>query len=282
MSEERSPIRGGFPDNRRAVSTDPAQEPNLYAEKTEMFNAPPLMPPDQRSQHLPYPLSNTNSSERNNPAYIVFLIALVLVILSGGVFTVVAISLFRQSTSSPSDTQNGNQANVYQTAPPQSAQIQGTVDAHPTFTVPAGTPGNTISSQPPQTGVPTFAAPTATPAPTATSTPLSNGLFTLQVVSYPQQVNNRSLVQVQVHAGQPRTTVQLSANYLLPPYFYKSQGQITDDNGDATIDWPINLSTPIIRRDGATSTTAHFTVLAQGPDGQIATASGSTIQIILR
>ncbi|HTK11711.1 MAG TPA: hypothetical protein VL485_31350 [Ktedonobacteraceae bacterium] len=268
MAEEHPPAQGRFPGDERIVLPGyTPQGSNLYAEKTEMFG----IQPDHKNQYLPSPASDTNSRWRNDPARIALLIAVVLVVLSGGVFTVVATTLFQSS-----GLQNNDQASAYQTAPPQTPQPQGTVDAHPTFAIPAGTPANTISSLPPQTGTPTLAVPTAT------STTQANGSFDLQVVDYPQQANNHSTVQIQVTTGQAHTVVQLSAFYSLSPYFYQGKARTTDDNGNVTLNWPINLDAPVTRHNKGTTTTARFVVRGQNQDGQFATSQNFTVQILLR
>ncbi|HEY4387004.1 MAG TPA: hypothetical protein VGN34_21315 [Ktedonobacteraceae bacterium] len=271
MAEEHPPARGHFPGDERIVLPGyTPQGSNLYAEKTEMFS----IQPEHKNHYLQPSVSDTNSRWRNDPARIALLIAVVLVVLSGGVFTVVATTLFQ--SSGLASTQNSNQASAYQTAPPQTSQAQETVDAHPTFALPASTPASTISSLPPQTGTPTMAVPTAT------STEQANGSFDLQVVDYPQQANNHSTVQIQVNTGQANTTVQLSAFYSLSPYFYQEKARTTNDNGSATLNWPINLDAPVARHNKRATATARFVVRGQNQDGQLATSQTFTVQILLR
>jgi hypothetical protein len=102
----------------------------------------------------------------------------------------------------------------------------------------------------------------------------------LQIVSYPQQISNDMTALIQVSTGLANAQVQLSATYDLPPFFYQGTSQTTDENGNTTISWPINLFGPATRHR-ANNAVARFVIRAQSQDGQFATSSMITIQVRL-
>jgi hypothetical protein len=221
-----------------------------------------------------------------DPAYIVLLIAVVVALVSGCIFTVVASSFLKQFSFF--DNSNANQSAAYQTAPAQSFQGQNTIDSHPIFPPPGSTPGNTLSSQPPRSGTPTFAvptvtitvAPTITAAATVTPAVTPTGPFTVHILSYPPQALNNTTIQVQVATGQPNIALQLTASYTLLPFIYQTNPQLTDTAGNATIAWPITLYSSV-NRHGSTTTTARFSIRGQSPDAQSVTSQTQTILILM-
>jgi hypothetical protein len=286
MDEKRPFAQGPYSNEQKVILPGyTPQSQDQYADQTEMFNPQSaMMQARNKSQNLQPPMIPAKTHWRNDPAYQVLLVAIILIIISGGIFTVVATNLFKNMGFA--DGQNNNQGSSYQTAPTQGVQRQ--VNVQPTFPPPGSTPtdttGNTISSQPPQSGTPTMAVATETVtvtlSPTDTPPTNQNGPLNLQIVSYPQQISNNMTALIQVSTGRANAQVQLSANYDLPPFFYQGTSQITDGNGNTTIFWPINLFGPATRHR-ANNTVARFVVRAQSQDGQVATSSMITIQVRL-
>jgi cytoskeletal protein RodZ len=224
---------------------------------------------------------------QKDPQKIILSIAIVLMLVPASLLALIAINLFQQFTTK----QNPHQASTYQTAPTESSLTEGTIDIHPTFLPPDSTVINTNSSQPPTNGTPTFAISTITPTtiptaqPSSTPTPIptptpANGSFTIQIVSYPQETNNNTVVSIQVHTDQPNAILQLDATYNLAPYVYQISDQVTDFVGNATIYWSINLYGPINPHSTA-SATARFYITGTAPDNLVATSSIQSIQVLL-
>jgi len=165
---------------------------------------------------LPYSAKKRNW--RKDPAFIVLLAAICVVLLGGITFAAVMSTMFSSGT-----TQS--------TAIPKTATIpQGTTDTHPIFPTPGDNQGGTIGSQ---------QHPTATATTAAQPTQTQNGPLTVQVNNPPTQVYNNTVEAIDITTSEPNTSVKLVVIYNVPPYFASSDTQMTDANGNATISWAV-------------------------------------------
>jgi len=165
----------------------------------------------------PYPLRKRNW--RNDPAYIVLLIAIATVLVAGIAFAAVASTMFFSGTEQRATT-----------APKTVTTSQGTVDTHPMFPTPGGKRDGTTGSQ---------FSPTATPTTPVQPTPTQIVPLTVQINNPPTQVSNNTVVPISVTTSEPNTSVRLIVIYSASPYFASVGPQMTDENGNATISWPV-------------------------------------------
>lgn len=198
---------------------------------------------------------------RNDPAYKVLLVAIILIIITGIAFTVYALNVFAQTAST--------QSNSATTVTQKPVAPQGTVDPKPTFPAPGSsttgnqsTPGATV-------------APTTTPPPTMQPTqPPANTNLTAQITNSPQQVNNGTTVQVAMQASKPGVAVQLIVTYNASPGFYGSAIRYTDNGGNATLFWRIR-----VQMHGNRPVTARVIAVARDQNGHIAQSQMIIVQI---
>src|SRR5450631_2028813 len=129
MDEKRPFTQGPYSNEQKVILPGyTPQSQGQYADQTEMFNPPSaMMQARNKSQDLQPPMIPTKTHWRNDPAYQVLLVAIILIIISGGIFTVVATNLFKNMGFA--DSQNNNQGSSYQTAPTQG--VQGQVNVQP-------------------------------------------------------------------------------------------------------------------------------------------------------
>jgi hypothetical protein len=208
---------------------------------------------------------------RKDPAYKVFMIAMVMVVLASVVFVTLAGStFFGKSLFSNSFPQN----------PPTVVAPGGTVDLRPKFPTPGGANGSGQSSQPPAQSTPSLkSTPTNSPSPTAqpspTTSPGPGGGLTVQITSYQPFVVNGNQESVTVLTNSPGATVELFVRYNVSPYRDLVGPQATDANGYATLSWLVSVS-----GFGHRFAQATVTAVATDQNGQRAFSSPVSIQII--
>ncbi|HEY7417855.1 MAG TPA: hypothetical protein VH593_21910 [Ktedonobacteraceae bacterium] len=136
-------------------------------------------------------------------------------------------------------------------------------------------PTSSHAPQKPSTGRTSPSAPTATSpsAPTATSTPKNASVLTVQITSIPNSVVNGTTVKAQIQTSKPGVSVKLQVTYQISPFSSTSTSQITDNNGQATINWPLNVAS----FNGKTHATV--TAVATDQNGQQVTSNPMTVTI---
>lgn len=201
---------------------------------------------------------------RKDPAYKVFMIALVMVVLASIVLVSLASSaMFGRSSSSVS----------YSSTPPAKVVPNGPVDLHPAFPTPGGGQGTGESSQPPAQNTPSL-GPTATG--TAQPTVQPGGQLTLQITGFPAAVNNNSRVDITVSTNQPGVSVYLQIHYNAQPTRANAGPGTTDANGNVTITWSV-LVFSFSRKN------VQATLIAVGTDknGQRVSSAPVVVQVFL-
>ncbi len=222
-------------------------------------------------------LSKQKRNWRKDPAYIVLLIGICAVLVSGIAIAAVASNIFSFGTA-----QNASIASKAVTAPPS------TDATRPTFPTPGGNQGGAKSGQPlPKATVTPVATATAQPnptiAPTATvpvvqPTPTQIEQLTVQIDNPPTRVINNTIEPINIATNKADIGVTLVITYNSYPYFVSLGPQTTDANGNVTITWPI-----AVRAHGHNnSVTAHITAVAHDQNNKGATSQAFTIQVIVR
>src|SRR2546421_79694 len=205
---------------------------------------------------------------RKDPAYKVFMIAVVVVVLASVVFVSLASSAFGgKSLFSNNFPQN----------PPTVVAPTGTVDLRPTFPPPIGGNGSGQTSQPPaQSTPPLQPTPTDNPSPTAQPSPTSTpgGTVTVQITNYSPIVVNNTRQNIGVSTSQPGITVWLIIRYSAQGSRDMVGPQTTDANGNATLSWQV--SSPGFGHRGS----AMLTAVAVDANGQRVFSSPVTVQIV--
>lgn len=239
----------------------------------------PQVPPDRlvQQQTTPAPknlLAKIGYYWRKDPAYKVLMIAAVMVIAAGFIFVSFATAAFVRNPNLFGGSTNTTPQN------PTGSTPSGTVDLRPTFPTPGGGSGGNSSSQPPAQSTPVIQV-TATPGASTSPTPQTSptpgpggGTLTVQITNIPAQVSNNSTVQVDVTTNEPGATVRLQVTYNVYPFFYQSGAQVTDGNGNATLDWNVQVSGNRNRR-----IYAKVTAVATDANGQYATSATSIVQV---
>jgi hypothetical protein len=176
-----------------------------------------------------------------------FLITIAVLLVFSTIFAITASHMVSRLVPAP--TQRINMQ------PGDEPKVNGTVDLHPTFPVGHGPAGTNTSSLPPASGT----------VATSSGTPTQGNL---QIVDIPGQVNANDTVQVTV-SGPPNTSVKLTIQYNVQPYYTETSSQTFDDSGKATLSWDVNVS-----NQGNNTVTAQVT--ATGSAGQSDT---TTVQI---
>ena len=220
-------------------------------------------PPDQQTQHGHVQMANVprsrpmptmpamppNSMKKRNwrkdPAFIVLLTAVCVVLLGGITFAAFASTMIFSGTTS-------NTNNLKTVVTPQ-----GTIDTHPIFPTPGGN----------QSATPPAVQPTQT----------KNGPLTVQIDNPPTQVPNNITEAITITTSNPNTPVKLVVSYSVPPYFASTDTQMTDTNGNATLFWHVAVHASPHHH----TTTAHLTVTC-GDQQKMGTVSKSFFVQILR
>ena len=114
---------------------------------------------------------------------------------------------------------------------------------------------------------------TPKPAPQITPTLTSAVSLTVQIINIPDSVENGTTAQVQVKTSKPGVSVKLQVTYQVDPFSSTSSSQTTDGDGQATIDWDVNLSSFDHK------TQATVTVVAIDQNGQQVTSDPVTVTI---
>jgi len=237
--------------------------------------------PNSSGPYQPYPykagpapkktLTKIGYYWRKDPAYKVLMIATVILIIAGFIFVSLATAAFLRN---PNLFGSSNTTPQNPTGP-----SSGGVDLRPTFPTPGGGSGGNTSSQPPLQSTPALpatATPGGTPTPQPSPTPGSGGSLTVAITSIPAQVSDNSTVPVGVMTNEAGATVRLQVNYNAYPYYYTSEAQVTDQNGNATLYWNVQVSTVRFRH-----VIAKVVAVATDQNGQFATSSTSIVDVIV-
>jgi hypothetical protein len=203
---------------------------------------------------------------RRDPAYKVFMIAIVMVVVASIVFvSLVSAAVFGRSTSGASLSQN----------PPSKVAPGGPVDLHPAFPTPGEGKGTAQSSQPPAQSTPVV-GPTGTVTVQPTGTVQPGGQLTLQIVGYPATVNNNTVVDITVNANQPGISVYLQIRYNAVPSQTRAGPGTTDANGNVTIPWSVSVFSYSRKHVQAT-----LTAIGTDQNGQQVHSDPVVIQVML-
>ncbi len=201
---------------------------------------------------------------RKDPAYKVFMIALVMVVVASVVLVSLAgASLFGRSSSGASLSQT----------PPSKVAPGGPVDLHPTFPTPSGGHGSGQSSQPPAQNTPSIGS---TDTGTVQPTTQPGGQLSVQITNYPAIVMNNSTVDITVYTNQPGISVYLQIRYNVPPSRAYAGPGTTDANGNATIPWTVFVSS-----FGRKNAQATLTAIATDQNGQHVSSDPVVIQVLI-
>lgn len=219
------------------------------------------------------PPSRTKTDWRKDPAYTFLFIALGVVLLASILFVA-----FAGSTFSSLLTQNGGGTSQINSG--SNVPVQGTIDTNPKFPTPSGNTGMTPTSQPTAvlpSPTATTANPTPTPVPTTqpSPTPTQNPQLTLQIANAPGQVDNNSTVTLNVTTSQPNVQVELTITYNSDPYFMTLGPQTTDNNGNASFQWNVQ-----VRFFGRNQVTARIVAAGRNQNGQDVTSQVVTVRIV--
>lgn len=271
MIDDKPDMTNRPPQSQKLVL--PAHDENAYSSPNQHTQRGHVLPEhlvSNRPISPPIAPFSRKRSWRNDPAYVVLLVAVCMVLTAGTIFAVAATNLFSGNTQ------------VGQVGPvtvPTTGAPQGTVDTHPQFPTPGGNQGGTVSSQPPKTGSTPIVQPPPTMIPTVQPTPTQgqSGPLTVQITDIQSPVNNNSIDPVSVTTSGPGVRVRLLITYNASPGFASVGPQTTDDNGNATLDWNVSVNA-----FGTGHVKAHVTAIAQDQNGQEATSQVMTVQIIVK
>nr|BBH94177.1 hypothetical protein KTA_23760 [Thermogemmatispora argillosa] len=219
------------------------------------YIAPEMLIRRPRQSAPPTLLGKISYFWKKDPAYKVLMVASVLVLIAGVIFSVIVGSTLMQENA-------GMEARVPLTPPPGVAPT-GTVDLRPTFPTPGGQ-GSNESSQPPVQSTPAL-------RPTRTTNDNGNGgnNGAVQISGLPSTVENNSDVTVTVITNQPNSFVQLQVTYNVAPFVTVVNGT-TDASGMATLTWHVQVFSTSRRAQAR----VHATVF--GPNGA---ASSNTVTV---
>lgn len=279
MIENENQQEQMHPQGKLILPAYPDEEPYDVGAR---FIAPPQLVgtvpgarPDRTTPAPKNPLAKIGYYWRKDPAYKVFMLATVLILIAGCIFVSFATAAFLRNPNFFSSSGNTTPQN------PTGASPSGTVDLHPTFPTPGGGSGGNSSSQPPAQSTPVLQV-TATPGESTTPTPQPNptsgpgpGTLTVDITNIPGQVSNNSTVPVDVTTNEPGVTVHLQVSYNAYPYFYQSGTQVTGGDGNATLYWNVQVSGVRIRH-----VTARVTAIATDANGQYVTSATYTVQVV--
>jgi hypothetical protein len=167
---------------------------------------------------------------RSNPAQLILLIAIVVVLIATGSVAYAAMTVL-----GPTLTKSNSAATQANHSAASSTRATATV------------------------------VPTTMPSPTPSPTPITtfNGApLTLKIEGLPHSVDNGSSGPVTVQTNAGGIPVHLEVTYAAPPYNYTSGTQMTDANGVATLTWDVQIN-PTKKK-----TNAQVVAVAQEPNGQ--------------
>ena len=200
---------------------------------------------------------------RKDPAYKVFMIALVMVVVASGLFiALVSASMTGRSSSGASYSQN----------PPAKVVPTGKVDLRPAFPTPGGGNGTQQSSQPPAQSTPSLGS---TSTATVQPTMQPGGQLTLQITGYPAAVDNNSRVDITVSTNQPGISVYLQIRYNVQPSRGFAGPGTTDANGNVTIPWSV-----LALAFGHKNVQATLTAVGTDQNGQHVNSAPVVIQVV--
>jgi hypothetical protein len=206
---------------------------------------------------------------RKDPAYKVFMLALVMVLVASIIFLSMASAALLGKLSSGS---------AYSQNPPTAVVSTGTVDLRPSFPAPGGGKGSDQSSQPPAQSTPVLnSTPSGDNSPTPQPTqPDQNGNLNVQITAYSRLVANGSSAYAVVSTGEPGVTVTLYIQSNATPRSRTAGPRTSDGNGNATISWQVFYS--------HAHRTVTLTVVAIGvdQDGHQSTSAPVTIEVLLQ
>ena len=251
----------------------PTTETPRYSEKLAVPTYSAKYPVQVRPEHLirrkttptpKGPLAKLGYFWRKDPAYKAFIIAIAFVLLAAIFFTSLAsIALLGNSSTSSNNSLSQNPSN--------GVSPTGTVDLRPAFPTPGGATGSTASSQPPQQQTPVI-QPTTNPSPQ----PAPGGPLTIQITNIPTRVANNSHVNVSVSTSQGGVSVRLVVRYNMAPYFYQSNTRMTGPQGNANLNWQVNVF------GFGRNATATVIAVATDQNGHTVSSDPMTVQIVLR
>lgn len=216
------------------------------------------------------PPTRAKANWRKDPAYAFLFIALGVVLLASILFIAFAGSTFSSLLTQGGRSQTGSGSNV---------PAQGTTDTNPKFPTPGSNNGGTPINQPTTLPSPTatIANPTPSPVPTTQPSPTAtpNQQLTLQIVNAPNQVDNNTTVTLNVTASQPNVQVQLTITYDVAPYFKMIGPQTTDNNGNASFQWNVQ-----VHFFGRNQGTARIVATGSDQNGHRVTSQVVTVRIV--
>ncbi|GER84577.1 hypothetical protein KTAU_32130 [Thermogemmatispora aurantia] len=248
-------VRGQPLSGKLILPAAPGAKPGEWSadpQQQTTYIAPEMLIRRPRQSAPPTLLGKISYFWQKDPAYKVLILASVLVLIAGIIFSVIVGGTLIQSSSSM-------EARVPLTPPPGVAPT-GTVDLRPTFPTPGGQ-GSNESSQPPMQSTPTL-KPTRT-----TDNGANNGA--VQITGLPGSVPNNSDLTVTVITNQPNSFVQLQVTYNVAPFVAVVNGN-TDASGMATLTWHVQVFSVSKRAQAR----VHATVF--GSDGA---ASSNTVTV---
>ena len=196
---------------------------------------------------------------RSEPVFAVLSLAIVLVIIASLVFVSLGASALAGNTSGPVWNQAMTQHPVVPTP-------TGTIDMKPKFPTPVTGKGSSTSSQP--------SGSSATTLPPNQTNSNDQGTLSVQIANIPGVVPNQSQVQVDVQTSEPNVDVRLQVAYDSPPFYYADGGNITDTNGNATLNWNVR-----VRSSSFNNVTATVVVVATDQNGQQAISQPITVLV---
>ncbi|HEV2580487.1 MAG TPA: hypothetical protein VGT44_06505 [Ktedonobacteraceae bacterium] len=254
MEERNQPPTSGklvlpsLPDTPGLPGTFPTPRPYTETYNAQITPAQLIRPKGPAAPHGL--LARLAFYWRKDPAYKVFMLAVVAVLLASIVFVSMAGAawLGKPFFGSP-----------YTQSPPTVTAPTGTVDLHPTFGPPAGGTGSGQSSQPPAQSTPALGntpTPSGSPSPQPSPTqPGQGGTLTVQITGYLPVVPNNSHVPITVTTNEANVTVNLYMQSNGNPPFKRFGPGITDSSGMVTIDWFVSYFS-IVKRTITVSITA--------------------------
>jgi len=277
MMNEQSNLSGVSRPSQKLVLPAPnaAYAPTPAHQQTQHGYAPPEY--FLHSKQIPaipvYPLPKQKKNWRKDPAYIVLLVGICMVLFGGVAFATVANNMFFAST-----------AQTVTTAP---TDPKGTGSGNMGVPTPQTNPGGAVNTTPTQvptavpTATPVQVTPTAVPtAPPVQPTPVQGQAGPLQVTldNPPARVMNNSIVPITATTNAPNTNVRLVITYNTFPFFITVGPQLTDANGTVTLPWNV-----AVRASGRNMiTTAHIVIVGRDQNNKQATSQIATVQIITR
>lgn len=214
-------------------ATSPASEDakTTYIPMGQAASSPydsPVRPEQLMQNYAPSAYDKVKPRSRTSPAQLILLIAIIVVLIATGSVAYAAVSLV-----GPSLTKSSSGATQ--------AKTQASATALPTATP--------------------IPSPTATPTPKPIST-FDGAPLSLKFENLPHSVNNGESGDVTVQTNASGIPVHLQVTYAAPPFNFTSDTQMTDDNGEVTLTWSVQIN-PTKKR-----TNAQVVAVAQEPNGQ--------------